>query len=75
MRFKAALCYQNSIAFYSIYLLDSNSYKAKLDECSGQTQPPTLVNLQKNNLGWKSDCDDNEIVNELGAAIDFKNFE
>lgn len=75
MRFKAALCYQNSIAFYSIYLLDGNTYKAKLDECSGQLQPPGLVNLQKNNLGWKSDCEDNEIVNELGAAIDFKNFD
>ena len=75
MRFKAALCYQNSVAFYSVYLLDSNSYKAKLDECAGQTQPPALVNLQKNKLGWKSDCDDNEIVNELGAAIDFKKFD
>jgi hypothetical protein len=75
MRFKAALCYQNSIAFYSIYLLDSNTYKAKLDECHGQLQPPILVNLQKNNLGWKSDCEDNEIVSELSAAIDFKKFD
>ena len=74
MRFKAALCYHNSIAFYSVYPLSGNSYKAKLDECVGQTQPPGLVNLQKNTLGWKSDCEDDEIVNELGAAIDFKNF-
>ncbi len=74
MRFKAALCYQNSIAFYSIYPLDSNTYKAKLDECSGQTQPPVLINLKKNIKGWKSDCQDSEIVNELGAAIDFKKF-
>ena len=74
MRFKAALCYHNSIAFYSIYALNGNTYKAKLDECAGQTQPPGLVNLQKNTLGWKSDCEDIEIVNELGAAIDFKNF-
>jgi len=75
MRFKAALCYQNSIAFYSIYPIDSNTYKAKLDECSGHTQPPTLINLQKNIKGWNSDCQDNEIVNELGAAIDFKKFD
>ena len=74
MRFKAALCYQNSIAFYNVYLLNVNTYKAKLEECSGQAQPPTLVNLQKNTLGWNSDCLDNEIVNELGAAIDFKKF-
>lgn len=74
MRFKAALCYHDSIAFYSVYLLNGNTYKAKLDECSGRAQPPGLVNLQKNTLGWKSDCDDNEIVNELGAAIDFKKF-
>lgn len=75
MRFKAALCYQNSIAFYSIYPLDGNTYKAKLDECSGQTQPPSLVNLQKFTKGWESDCGDIEIVNELAAAIDFKKFE
>jgi len=31
MRFKAALCYHNSIAFYSVYLLNGNTYKAKLD--------------------------------------------
>ena len=74
MRFKAALCYHNSIAFYSVYPLSGNTYKAKLDEYGGQTQPPSLVNLQKNTLGWKSDCEDDEIVNELGAAIDFKNF-
>ena len=73
MRFKAALCYHNSIAFYNVYLLNGNTYKAKLDECSGKAKPPSLVNLQKNTLGWKSDCNDNEIVNELGAAIDFKN--
>ena len=74
MRFKAALCYQNSIAFYSINLNDGNRYKAKMDECSGDSQPPGLINLQKNNQGWKSDCNDNEIVSELGAAIDFKKF-
>ncbi len=75
MRFKAALFYHDSIAFYSVYLLEGNTYKAKLDECSGQAQPPVLINLQKNNLGWKSDCDDSEIVTELSAAIEFKKFD
>lgn len=75
MRFKAALFYNNSIAFYSVYLIDGNTYKAKLDEYSGQRQPPSVVSLQKNNLGWNSDCDDNEIVTELSAAIEFKKFD
>ena len=75
MRFKAALCYHDAIAFYSIYLLDGNNYKAKLEECSGATQPPDLVNLQKTGVNWKSDCDDTEIVTELSAAIDFKKFD
>lgn len=75
MRFKAALFYHDSIAFYSVYLLEGNTYKAKLDEYSGQAQPPVLINLQKNNLGWKSDCDDSEIVTELSAAIEFKKFD
>ena len=75
MRFKAALFYQNSIAFYSVYLLEGNSYKAKLDEYAGQIQPPDLINIQKNGLAWNSDCEDNEIVTELSAAIDFKKFD
>jgi hypothetical protein len=75
MRFKTALCYQNSIAFYSVYLVDNNTYKAKLDEYSGQLPPPSLVNLNKNTFGWNSDCEDSEIVNELSAAIDFKKFD
>ena len=74
MRFKAALCYNDAIAFYSVYLLDSNTYKAKLDEYSGQTQPPDLVELQKNGLMWQSDCQDQELLTELTAAIDFKKF-
>jgi hypothetical protein len=75
MRFKAALCYNDSIAFYSVYLLDSNTYKAKLDEYSGQTEPPGLVELQKNGMTWQSDCEDQQLLSELTAAIDFKKFE
>ena len=72
MRFKAALFYQNAIAFYSVYLLDGNTYKAKLDEYSGVTLPPSLISLKKSNKGWQSDCNDNEIITELRAAIEFK---
>ena len=75
MRFKAALFYQNSIAFYNVYLLDVNTYKAKLEEYSGQLTPPPLVNIQKNGSVWNSDCNDTEIVAELGAAIDYKTLE
>lgn len=76
MRFKAALCYHDAIAFYSVYMLEGNTYKAKLEEYSGQTQqPPSLVNLKKNGINWKSDCEDIEIVTELSAAIDFKKFD
>jgi hypothetical protein len=75
MRFKAALCYNDSIAFYSVYLLDDNTYKAKLDEYSGHAQPPRLVELQKNGMMWQSDCQDQQLLSELTAAIDFKKFE
>ena len=75
MRFKAALFYNDSIAFYSVYLLDSNKYKARLEEYSGQTQPPSLVELQRNGMMWKSDCEDQQLLSELTAAIDFKKFD
>ena len=75
MRFKAALCYKDSIAFYSVYLLDSNKYKAKLDEYSGLTQPPDLVELQKKGMLWQSDCQDQQLLSELTAAIEFKKFD
>jgi hypothetical protein len=75
MRFKAALFYNNSIAFYSVYLLDGNTYKAKLDEYSGQTQPPNLVELQRNGMLWQSDCEDQQLLTELTAAIEFKKFD
>jgi hypothetical protein len=74
MRFKAALFYNDSIAFYSVYLLDSNTYKAKLDEYSGQASPPGLVELQRDGVLWQSDCQDQELLSELTAAIDFKKF-
>ena len=70
MKFKAALFYDGKIAFYSIYCLQSNFYKAKLDEYSGSATPPTLVELIKQPAGWRSDCAEPDLVQELGAAID-----
>lgn len=70
MRFKAALFYDGKIAFYSIYFLNKNFYKAKLDEYSGEATPPPLVELVKEPVGWASDCVEKELVKELGAAID-----
>ena len=74
MKFKAALFYNGRIAFYSVYLLSDNLYKAKLDEYPGQVTPPQLVELNKNGQMWTSDCVDKEVVKELGAAIDQRVF-
>lgn len=70
MKFKAALFYQGCIAFYSVYLLHDNYYKAKLDEYSGQAAPPQLVQLSKDGFSWTSDCPEKEVVKELAAAIE-----
>ena len=70
MKFKAALFYNGCIAFYSVYLLHDNFYKARLDEYSGHTTPPQLVELNKKGFMWTSDCNEVEVVKELGAAID-----
>lgn len=70
MKFKAALFYDGKIAFYSVYLLQSNCYKAKLDEYSGQATPPQLIELVKQPVGWSSDCTDPDLVKELCAAIE-----
>ena len=70
VKFKAALFYQESIVFYSVYLVGEDYYKAKLDECSVEGQPPVLLTLYKKENYWKSDCSNSLIVNELGAAIE-----
>lgn len=70
MRFKAALFYDGKIAFYNVYFLSSNFYKAKLDDYSGESAPPPLIELVRESVGWASSCAEKEVVKELGAAID-----
>lgn len=71
MKFKAALFYQETLVFYSIYHVGDNFYKAKLDaENLKKGNPPTLLELRKQNRQWSSDCPENALVKELGAAID-----
>lgn len=72
MNFKAALLYNGGIAFYNVYHLYADFYKAKLDECSCNILPPLLIELYKNNQHWKSDCNDKELIQELAAAIEYK---
>lgn len=71
MKFKAALFYQDSLVFYSIYHVGENFYKAKLDaEDVNNIKPPLLLELRKQNKQWSSDCGESAVVRELGAAID-----
>lgn len=75
MKFKAALFYNGSIVFYNVFVLRDNLFKAKLDDHEIAVQPPLLVELQKDPFGWKTNCSDGEIVRELTAAIDHKQFD
>jgi hypothetical protein len=70
VKFKAALFYNESIIFYSVYRVGNDFYKAKLDNYNEKDQPPVLLALYKKENYWKSDCSNNQIVNELGAAIE-----
>ncbi|MCU7547908.1 hypothetical protein OCK74_02225 [Chitinophagaceae bacterium LB-8] len=70
VKFKAALFYQESIVFYSVYCVGEDFYKAKLDDCNVEGQPPALLALYKSENYWESDCNNIHIVNELGAAIE-----
>jgi hypothetical protein len=70
VKFKAALFYKESIVFYSVYRVGEDYYKAKLDECSVEGQPPVLLTLYKKESYWKSDCSNSLIVKELSAAIE-----
>jgi hypothetical protein len=56
--------------FYSIYHVGDNFYKAKLDTSMKEIQPPELLELRKQDRNWCSDCIENALVRELGAAID-----
>jgi hypothetical protein len=70
VKFKAALFYKDSILFYSVYRVGQDFYKAKLDDCTVEGQPPVLLTLYKNENYWKSDCSNTQIVKELSAAIE-----
>jgi hypothetical protein len=70
VKFKAALFYKETIVFYSVYRLGEDYYKAKLDECNVEGQPPVLLALYKKENYWNSDCSNSQIVKELGAAIE-----
>jgi hypothetical protein len=70
MKIRAALFYKSCIAFYSIYLIQENLFKAKLDYYRGESSPPLLVQLHKNKHSWNSNCQEEEVVKELGAAIE-----
>ncbi|OLY91599.1 hypothetical protein SAMN05444008_103167 [Cnuella takakiae] len=68
MKFKAALFYQDTLVYYSIYHLGENFFKAKLDT---EGEPaPRLLELRRYNRSWASDCGDLQLVSELGAAIE-----
>lgn len=68
MKFKAALFYQQTLVYYSIYHLGENFYKAKLD--TELEVAPKVLELRRYNRSWASDCADLMLVSELGAAID-----
>lgn len=71
MKFKAALFYQDALVFYSVYHLGNDYYKAKLDgNLHDMGQPPLLLELKRQGMQWRSDCSENEVVREIGAAID-----
>ncbi len=74
MKFKAALFYQDTLVYYSIYSLGDNYYKAKLDDLfASRCKAPQLVELHRYSDSWLSDCPETELVKELGAAIDQRN--
>jgi hypothetical protein len=70
VKFKAALFYKDSIVFYSVYCVGQDFYKAKLDDCNVEGQPPVLLTLYKKENYWKSDCSNSLVVKELSAAIE-----
>ena len=72
MKFKAALFYNGHIAYYNVYVIGDNVYKVKLDTYYGEPAPPQVIELYKKGFQWKANCEDNELVKELGAAIEHR---
>jgi hypothetical protein len=70
MKFKAALFYHDSLVYYSIYHLGENFYKAKLEGDAHPCAAPQVLELHRESQLWISNCADNIVVKELGAAID-----
>ena len=72
MKFKAALFYKGYIAYYNVYLIGKNNYKVKLENYCGESYPPQIIELYKSGFQWSANCGDDELIKELGAAIEQK---
>lgn len=70
IKFKAALFYNDVIVFYSLYKIGENIFKAKLESTDVAVDPPELLELYKEADEWRSACENQDLIKELGAAIE-----
>jgi hypothetical protein len=73
MEFVAAIFYNHFPVIYRIFFKD-NKYEAKLERYHGDPacQPPKNIRLFKEGRRWKGDIADQNVIEDLGLAIEVK---
>lgn len=69
MDVKIDLFHKGLQATYKIDQVDGLTYNARLRDYSGE-KPPAYIKFYKTDLGWHSAFEDNELIRELGLAVE-----
>jgi len=70
MDVKIALFQKGLMATYHIDKVDRITYNALLRTYSGETPPPSYIKFYKTEDGWRSAFEDEELIRELGLAVE-----
>ena len=75
MDVKIALFHKGLLVTYKIDQVDLITFNARLKDYIGDSKPPEYIKFFKSENGWRSAFDDAELIRELGAAIEVKQYQ
>ena len=67
---EVVIVYKGALAFYNIIREKDDVYSAYLREYNGIDQPPQVLTLVKSIRHWTGSIEDEELLFELGKAIE-----
>jgi hypothetical protein len=70
MDVKIALFERGLMATFSVEQITITNFIIRLKSFDGEIKPPLYIKISRSDLGWTSAFEDNELVREIGMAID-----